>query len=160
MTERLNLLPSLFSQTCELWSRDQISQRRRRQKARISSRLVFLVSVVAGVTISDPYWEGGVDVAHCSESSPGHGLMLLDEMKTREEGLKKKKREISVIFLNVCLASWERRGLLEGVMSSQESLMIHVSALCSTYRTAASPDLCVHLRCLRQCCYLQFRGLC
>lgn len=78
----------------------------------------------------------------------------------RRRKKKKRRHEISVIFLNVCLASWEHCGLLEGVMSSQESLMIHVSALCSTYRTAASPDHCVDLSCLRHCCYLQFQGLC
>lgn len=52
-----------------------------------------------------------------------------------------KKPEIGVIFLNLFLASWKRPGLFEGVMSSQESLMIHVPALCSKYKmclTAAS----------------------
>lgn len=52
-----------------------------------------------------------------------------------------KELEIRVIFLNLFLASWKRPGLLEGVMSSQESLMIHVLTLCSKYKmcpTAAS----------------------
>lgn len=67
-----------------------------------------------------------MDVAHCAET----------QSRSRCDAIG----EISVIFLYVRLASWERRGLLEGVMSSQESLMIHVSALCSTYGTAAAPD--------------------
>lgn len=83
---------------------------------------------------------------------------------------KKKKKtnpEISIIILNVSLASWERPGLLEGVMSTQESLMIHVLALCSKcwmYLTAASlftftrirDHHFLPLRCLGRGCFQHF----
>lgn len=52
-----------------------------------------------------------------------------------------QKLGIRVIFLNLFLASLKRPGLLEGVMSSQESLMIHVLALCSKYKMCLTPSI-------------------
>lgn len=51
--------------------------------------------------MSDPYWEGAVDVAHCSETGPGHGLTPLDEMKKREE--KKESLKSASSFL---MSAW------------------------------------------------------
>lgn len=52
---------------------------------------------------------------------------------------KKTPQEMCLIILNVSLASGERPGLLEGVMSTRESSMIHVLGLLLLARlTAAS----------------------
>lgn len=63
---------------------------------------------------------------------PGPAHPSLQKISSFAKKTKTKNWEISLIILNICVASWERPGLLEGVMSTQESLMIHVLGLCST----------------------------
>lgn len=95
----------------------------------------FLSDTARWLHCSVRLWNDWIYIANCLKLAQDHRFRgKRDRFHRRQKKRKKKKREISVIFLNVSPASWEHPGLLEGVMSSQESLMIHVSALCSTYK--------------------------
>lgn len=64
--------------------------------------------------------------------------------------------EIRVILLNLFSSSWKYLALLQGVMSSQESLMIHFPSLCSKYKMCLTAASCLHIQGAARLIFLWF----